>query len=73
MGGPHSVWLTGNYKMQHFPNLVDNGTVFSKSSKILLNSIVPVCFLKLVEVWLEILEKDKGKGKALRGPQTSPA
>lgn len=47
--------------MQHFPNLVDNGTVFPKSSKILLDSIGLVCFLKLVEGWLETLGKDKAK------------
>lgn len=37
--------------MQHFPNLVDNGTIFSKSSNILLDSMGLVCFLKRVEGW----------------------
>lgn len=50
--------------MQPFPNFVDNGTVFSKSSNILLDPIGLVCFLKHVEGWL------RGFGKRQRQRQS---
>ena len=37
--GPDSLLLRGNCNMQHFPNLFDNGNLFSKLSNILLDSI----------------------------------